>query len=137
MLRYVAVLRGITVGGKNIIKLAALSEALNALKFDNVVSYIQSGNIAFDGTKQSEVYLAEQISALILQVFGLTVPTIVLSQHAVKNIVKQNPYLAVVENQKSLHITFSSGTPIPNKVSALLSTMLTMWFASRAKVKVS
>jgi uncharacterized protein (DUF1697 family) len=51
MLRYVAILRGITVGGKSILKMAALSEALNALKFDNVVSYSQNGNIAFDAAE--------------------------------------------------------------------------------------
>ena len=47
-MRYVALLRGINAGGKNIVKMAELRQMLSGLGFQNVKTYIQSGNAIFD-----------------------------------------------------------------------------------------
>lgn len=49
MTRYLALLRGINVGGKNIIKMADLKACFESLGFADVVTYIQSGNVLFVG----------------------------------------------------------------------------------------
>ena len=55
MALYVALLRGINVGGKNLIKMPALKECFEAGGFDDVVTYIQSGNVLFRATGSSRV----------------------------------------------------------------------------------
>ncbi|MEO7658621.1 MAG: DUF1697 domain-containing protein, partial [Pyrinomonadaceae bacterium] len=47
-MRYIALLRGINVGGKNMIKMETLRATFESLGFENVTSYINSGNLAFD-----------------------------------------------------------------------------------------
>ena len=49
-MRYVLLLRGINVGGKNKVSMAELKEMISHLGYTNVVSYINSGNIIFDTT---------------------------------------------------------------------------------------
>jgi uncharacterized protein (DUF1697 family) len=51
MARYLALLRGVNVGGKGMIKMADLKTALEAAGFDTVKTYIQSGNILFSSDK--------------------------------------------------------------------------------------
>lgn len=55
MINYVALLRGINVGGHNKIKMADLREALKPLGLQNIRTYIQSGNILFESTESEEV----------------------------------------------------------------------------------
>ena len=56
MTRYIALLRGINVGGKNIIKMADLKAAFERQGFGNVVTYINSGNILFDSKDDDELH---------------------------------------------------------------------------------
>ncbi|MBK8304125.1 MAG: DUF1697 domain-containing protein [Chloracidobacterium sp.] len=51
-MRYVALLRGINVGGNNMIKMETLRATFESLGFENVKSYINSGNLAFDAVKK-------------------------------------------------------------------------------------
>lgn len=59
---YIALLRGINVGGKNKIKMAELREPLKATGLENIRTYIQSGNILFQSDKQ-----ANQLQKLDIQ----------------------------------------------------------------------
>ena len=56
MTRYIALLRGINVGGKNIIKMADLTAAFERQGFGNVVTYINSGNVLFDSKDDDELH---------------------------------------------------------------------------------
>lgn len=58
---YIALLRGINVGGNNIIKMAELRECITGLGFKNVRTYIQSGNILFETTEQDSQVLETHI----------------------------------------------------------------------------
>ena len=49
--RYIVLLRGINVGGNNIIKMADLKTCFQEMGFDSVVTYIQSGNVLFDSNE--------------------------------------------------------------------------------------
>jgi uncharacterized protein (DUF1697 family) len=64
-MRYVALLRGINVGGNTMIKMEELRKTFEALGFENVVSYINSGNLAFDARKTSETNLVNKIEAAV------------------------------------------------------------------------
>ena len=64
-MKYVAFLRGINVGGKNKIKMETLREVCVKLGFENVKTYINSGNIIFETSQSDDQKLAEQIEEAI------------------------------------------------------------------------
>jgi uncharacterized protein (DUF1697 family) len=78
MKTYIPLLRGINVGGNNIIKMADLKAAFEQREFQNVVTYINSGNIIFDsGLDESAV--KTDCDKLITEDFGLDIPVWVIS----------------------------------------------------------
>ena len=78
-MKYVAFLRGINVGGKNMIKMETLRGSFEALGFENVKTYINSGNIVFETARTDDKKLAERIEKAIENEFGLNIKTMVRS----------------------------------------------------------
>ncbi|MEP7378786.1 MAG: DUF1697 domain-containing protein [Chloroflexota bacterium] len=68
---YVVLLRGVNVGGKNIISMAALRSALEGLGFENVASYIASGNLIVDSPKSASA-AQSVIEGLLVSDFGVS-----------------------------------------------------------------
>lgn len=91
-MKYVALLRGINVGGKNIIKMAELRSALKDDGLKNVATYIQSGNIVFENNSISENELSLLITETIKNKFKLTIPVIVKSAQFWFDMIENNPY---------------------------------------------
>jgi uncharacterized protein (DUF1697 family) len=78
MAKYIALLRGINVGGKNIIKMADLKAAFEKQGFRSVSTYINSGNVLFDSClEESDIQTA--CESLILESFGISIPVCVIS----------------------------------------------------------
>ena len=92
MAKFVALLRGINVGGKNKIRMQELREALSDIGLDDVQTYIQSGNIVFN-SEGKEPGLAKSISDSIKSRWKIDVPTIVCSARSWNSFVKQNAFL--------------------------------------------
>lgn len=67
--QYLALLRGINVGGKNIIKMAELKACFEANGFDNVATYIQSGNVLFSAPESDPASLTGQIETALSTTF--------------------------------------------------------------------
>lgn len=89
---YLALLRGINVGGKSMIKMADLRDALTASGLKDVQSYIQSGNVIFTAPKATdERRLEKQIHDCIKQQFKLEVAVVVLSKQAWSDIISNAP----------------------------------------------
>ncbi|MDQ0058689.1 DUF1697 domain-containing protein [Paenibacillus harenae] len=88
---YIALLRGINVGGNNKIKMADLRVALGDLGLNNVQTYIQSGNVLFE-SEEDEGVLREKIEQQIEKVFGLPIKTILRTVEDLKNIVANLPF---------------------------------------------
>lgn len=115
-MRYIALLRGINVGGNTMIKMAELKAMFESLGFKNVATYINSGNIAFDISPRSkaskmeeperEALLTEQIEAAIEKTFGKPVPVMVRKQPAIEKIFAANPFDAEFESHKEMHVLF-------------------------------
>lgn len=70
MPRYVALLRGINVGGKNAIPMPALKACFEAAGFTDVGTYIQSGNVVFTGPSSGQAALAERVEKTIRKAFA-------------------------------------------------------------------
>ena len=77
MLGYVALLRGINVGGKNLIKMAALKACFEANAFEDVATYIQSGNVVFASPETRAAELTQRIEAILAETFGYQATVVV------------------------------------------------------------
>lgn len=91
MMNYIALLRGINVGGKNIIKMAQLKAIFEDIGFQNVKTYIQSGNVLFSSNK-SESVLINIIEEKIHTDVGFKVSVILRSEEEFNNLIKNCPF---------------------------------------------
>ena len=90
-MRYVALLRGINVGGRTLVKMADLKACFEELGFEGVSTYIASGNVLFEGGEADATGLATTIEAAIEQRFELPVKVVVLDRRSYGRIVKAIP----------------------------------------------
>lgn len=91
MKRYVALLRGINISGKNKVTMAELKEGFEKLAFQEVKTYLNSGNVAFFSYEEDTQALAIQIEAMIKRQFGLDIPVFVISKEALADILCHAP----------------------------------------------
>jgi uncharacterized protein (DUF1697 family) len=91
IVRYVALLRGINVGGKTLVKMADLKSCVEGLGFDNVSTYIASGNVLFENAARDTAKLETKIERAIEKRFRLAVKVVVLDRTAYARIVKAIP----------------------------------------------
>src|SRR5690606_33585846 len=76
---YIALLRGINVGGNNKIDMKLLKKAFEQVGMNNVVTYINSGNIIFTSDIQSKTEIAHILETEIMESFGLQIKVLILS----------------------------------------------------------
>ncbi|SFJ60756.1 DUF1697 domain-containing protein [Myroides guanonis] len=79
MKTYIALLKGINVGGKNILKMQSLVKSLESLEFQNISTYIQSGNIVFQSDKESIEIIQRLIHDIIKTEYNLNIPVLVFT----------------------------------------------------------
>ncbi len=89
-MKYVALLRGINVGGNNSISMAKLKECFDSLGFKDVKTYINTGNVIFSSTK-SETSLVHAIEKCIQDNFGLNVPVVIRTKDHIEKVVEDIP----------------------------------------------
>ena len=89
--QYVALLRGINVGGKNLIKMADLREAVEALGFADVATYIASGNVLFRAPRGKRDELASRIESHLSRQFGTDLKVVLLTRAQLKGVVDGAP----------------------------------------------
>jgi uncharacterized protein (DUF1697 family) len=91
MSRYVALLRGINVGGNNLIKMSALKACFEEHGFSDVVTYIQSGNVVFSASEPGSEDLAPRIERLLAATFGYAASIVLRSRKQMQAIVARAP----------------------------------------------
>jgi uncharacterized protein (DUF1697 family) len=89
--QYVALLRGINVGGKNIIKMADLKDCLSACGFANVATYIQSGNVLFEAHEIDQAKIGLKVNETLAKTFGYRTPVLLRSYRELSEIVARAP----------------------------------------------
>jgi uncharacterized protein (DUF1697 family) len=90
MALYVALLRGINVGGKNMIKMPALKECFEAAGFEDVTTYIQSGNVLFRAAGSAPA-LSGRIEKMLTKSFDYQATVVVRSRTQMRSIVEKAP----------------------------------------------
>jgi uncharacterized protein (DUF1697 family) len=91
MNQYLVLLRGINVGGKNIIKMADLKASFEAMGFSNVLTYIQSGNVLFQSDEKDKALLTTKIEKGLSIQFDFQARVVVISHKGLAAIVRDAP----------------------------------------------
>ena len=103
MKKYVVLLRGINVSGKNILPMSDLRQILNDLDFQNEQTNNQSGNIILE-SELSQVLICERIKKAILDKFGYEIPVIGRTIEEWEKVIEQYPFSTA--NEKIVAFTF-------------------------------
>lgn len=91
MNRYIALLRGINISGRNIISMSDLKFKLVESGFEDIVTYLNSGNIVFSADECTEIILADRIRGMIQEQFELDIPVFVIVQDKLKELLDEAP----------------------------------------------
>jgi uncharacterized protein (DUF1697 family) len=117
---YVAMLRGINVGPHKRIKMEQLRKSFEALAFEQVKTYIQSGNVVFKAGKGSPEALGKKIEARIVSDFGFSASVIVRTSTELGETIAANPFLKQRGiNPEKLHVTFLAEIPAASALKKL------------------
>ncbi len=111
MATWIALFRGINVGGKNILPMKELREVLEERGYTHVKTYIQSGNVVFQGPQTNAEHLADHVGDAVLDSHGFQPLVVVLSVQDLEQAVVANPFPEAEADPKSLHLYFLAGSP--------------------------
>jgi uncharacterized protein (DUF1697 family) len=103
----IALLRGINIGPRNRIAMPALREALEAAGFEDVQTYVQSGNVVLSSKTKPE-QTARKIERLIAKEFGLQIPVVARTRAELASVVKRDALGRVAKDPKRYQVSFLS-----------------------------
>jgi len=108
---YIALLRGINVGGHNRLPMKTLAAIMESLGLKNIRTYIQSGNVVFDYSGQDAFLLSQELSNAIDKQIGFSPLVIILALPEFEIAVAKNPFANQVSDPQNLHIGFLASKP--------------------------
>ena len=111
MKTYIALFRGINVGGKNSLPMKELVSLLEKSGAQRVRTYIQSGNAVFQSVEESPVQLSREIAAAVKERCGFEPYVLILEPAAINRALAQNPFPEAETDPASLHLGFLAATP--------------------------
>lgn len=116
---YLALLRGINVGGKNRLPMKDLIDICRECECRNVRSFIQSGNVIFDAAPDVASGIAGKVAARIADRFGYRTPVILRTAGELAAAVAANPFIEARCPEAELHVYFLADRPDPARVARL------------------
>ncbi len=116
---YIALLRGINVGGKRKLPMAELAKLFVGAGCNDVKTYIQSGNVVFGSTPAGAAKIQKIVGQGIQKKYGFEVEMVVRSAAELSTAVKKNPFLKAGADLKTLHVSFLSGKPSAAEAASL------------------
>ena len=119
MIKFVAFLRAINVGGNTVVKMDVLREQFEALGFKNVQTYIQSGNVIFETDGKDASVLEEQIERQLEKGLGKSIQLFVRTMREVEAIAKKPPFHP--KENETLHIVLLKSKPDQKAEQGLMS----------------
>lgn len=125
MKTYIALLRGINVGGKNILPMKELAAQLEGLGLANVATYLASGNVVFQSAASDVDRLADEIKAAIGQNHGFTPQILIRSGQDLQDAIAANPFPEAESQPKALHFFFLESPPADPDLAGLESLKTT------------
>lgn len=120
MSTHIALLRGINVGGKNLVPMSELRDLCAMLGLTGVRTLLQSGNLVFEGTKRRGSALEQFLEAETQKRFGIAVDYFVRTSAELQTIIAANPFPEAAERDPShLLVMFHKDAPSADNVAAL------------------
>ena len=117
--KHVALLRGINVGGKNMLPMKELVGLFSAAGCGEVATYIQSGNIVFCAEDKVVKQLDRVIAKQVEERFGLKVPVVLRTASELDAVIRGNPFLKAGAAEEMLHVLFLADRPSADLVAGL------------------
>jgi uncharacterized protein (DUF1697 family) len=111
MSTFVALLRGINVGGKNLVPMGQLKSLFTALGHEDVATYIQSGNVVFRSAVGDERKVAAELEQRIAETFAVSPRVLLRTPGELATIASGNPFLGREPDLLKLHVVFLSDPP--------------------------
>jgi uncharacterized protein (DUF1697 family) len=115
---YVALLRGVNVGGKNMLPMTELAGMFVAAGCADVTTYIQSGNVVFRADAKTAAGLDSLIASLVQERFGLRVPVVLRTAAQMKAVIRGNPFLKAGASEE-VYVCFLKDLPSADRVAGL------------------
>lgn len=107
MKSFVALLRGINVGGNNKVKMSDLSDLFLQLGYKDVSTYLNSGNVLFKSDESSNEKHQKQIEETITKKLGLTIRVIIKDKEELEKAFANNPFKKeTIESDRTLFVSF-------------------------------
>jgi uncharacterized protein (DUF1697 family) len=105
---YIALLRGVNVGGRSKLAMADLRRVLESIGYADVRTYLQSGNAVFSSARKAGHKLSAEIEKAISADLGLDVKVFIRTKDEMQSVVDANPYPKAVATPTQLHVMFLS-----------------------------
>lgn len=112
---FIALLRGINVGGNKKVPMADAKKVFEGLGFTEVRTFLASGNIRFKVAKGRPTLeeLTATLEAALKKKFGFEIPVLLRSLDSIQSLVKENPFKGIpVTPETRLYVTFIEGKPL-------------------------
>jgi uncharacterized protein (DUF1697 family) len=119
MAAYVALLRGVNVGGKNMLPMKDLCAMFTGAGCSEVATYIQSGNVVFVAREALARRVPGLIAGKIDERFALRIPIVTRTADELAEVVRRNPFLRAGADTKMLHVAFLESAPGKAEVASL------------------
>jgi len=119
MARYVALLRGINVGGNKKVPMAQLRQLLEGLGYTDVATLLQSGNAVFTAREKSPAKVVKQLEKAIAEEFGFEVSVILRTRDELAAAIKANPLPGAEDAPSRFLVTFLSDVPEKKRVQEI------------------
>ena len=119
MTKFIALLRGINVSGQKQIKMPDLKSLFEESGFQNIETYIQSGNVIFTSKEKLPEKLEQKISLAIKRKFGFDVQIIVLTPEEIEYVLNNNPFIKKKKESEKLYVTFLAKPPSDENINKL------------------
>jgi uncharacterized protein (DUF1697 family) len=116
---YIALFKGINVGGNNILPMLELVSVLEELGLSRIKTYIQSGNVVFQSKKINNVELSQKIVAAIRNRHGFIIQVLILDGDELQSAIAANPFPEAEAEPNTLHCFFLLSLPENPNLNAL------------------
>jgi uncharacterized protein (DUF1697 family) len=129
---WVALLRGVNVGGHNRVNMPGLRQALTEAGFEDVQTYVASGNVIARSGHRSAEEVEKAVRATVSATFGLDVPVVVRTPRQLRDLLDWCPFPEAAERPTRVHVIYLGSDPNPEGVAALLAAD---WSPDRVEVR--
>ena len=122
MKTYIAILRGINVSGKKRILMKDLIQLLQTAGFQNIQTYVQSGNVIFDSEETSLSDLEARFENSISEKYGFEASVIIIKPEKLQSIIAENPFSPDQDTIKQNYLVFLKEAPVLERIEELNSS---------------